>query len=162
MHTYNPNAPLGSADNPIILGGGSPLLTEAQLKLSNQAKEQIASIKGKAKAASVMQPLTNNCGDSGFYYCYEVTSNIGWVKDGTLLGSDNHEHAEAEGGGQNSNDWGVYMDQSTNGGSTWTGHINEIINGTEWSNSIFDGPGYVVRACLTDYQHNLYVCTPWH
>lgn len=186
-HTYDPNARQGSIDNPIILNGGSPLLTGAQQKLLDQAKEQLASgqaqsqnksqdkaqDKGQAKSAAgaqpgtldattVLQPQFNNCGQSGFYYCYEVTSTIGSVMDATILGSGNHEYAEAEGLGKNSNDWGVYLDQSTNGGATWTGQINEIINGTEWSDPIYDGPGYVDRACLTDIQHGLYVCTPWH
>ncbi|MFF7194097.1 hypothetical protein ACFZAM_10360 [Streptomyces sp. NPDC008079] len=106
--------------------------------------------------------MFNNCGDSGFYYCYEATSTIGWVKLGTVLGSGSHEYAESQGGGKNSNNWGVYLDRSADGGSTWTGHISEIINGTEWNGYLFDGPPYVSRACLTDYQHGLYICTPWH
>lgn len=54
------------------------------------------------------------------------------------------------------------MDRSADGGSTWTGHISEVINDTSWNGYLYDGPPYVSRACLTDYQHGLYVCTPWH
>jgi hypothetical protein len=169
-HVYNPDAALGSVDNPIILSGGSPLLTEAQRKPLEQAKEQLASGKGNVKSTAgvqsnvhtVLQPDFNNCDQSGFYYCNAVNSTIGNVEMGTVLDSNSHENASAEGLGRGSNNWGVYLDQSRNGGATWKGHINELINGTEWSNLIYDGPGFYDRACITDYQHNLVYCLPWH
>lgn len=173
-HAYNPNAPRGSFDNPIILKGGSPLLTEAQRKALDQAKSQLARDKGRAKSTAGVQPsglnaptvvqpdLANNCGDSGFYYCDLVNTTIGWVKMGTILDRNAHENAEAEGMGKNSNNWAVYMDQSRNGGATWTPELRYVVNDTAWSLPIYDGPGYYDRSCLVDNQHGLYYCLPWH
>jgi hypothetical protein len=173
-HAYNPNAPRGSVDNPILLKGGSPLLTEAQRKALDQAKGQLESGKGRAKSTAGVQPsaldaptavqpdMANNCGDSGFYYCDLVNTTIGWVKMGTILDRNAHENAEAEGMGKNSNSWAVYMDQSRDGGATWTPELRYVVNDTAWSLPIYDGPGYYDRSCLVDNQHGLYYCLPWH
>jgi hypothetical protein len=173
-HAYNPNAPRGSFDNPIISKGGSPMLTKAQRKALDQVKEQLASGKDKVKftdgvqpgalnARTVVQPNFNNCGYSGFYYCNEVDTTIGLVAMGTVLDNNYHENAESMGVGRNSNNWATYMDQSRDGGKTWTPELRYVVNDPNaWSLPIYDGPGYYDRACIVDNQHGLYYCLPWH
>ncbi|MEU6221921.1 hypothetical protein ABZ845_31145 [Streptomyces sp. NPDC047022] len=148
---YNPKAKLGSWENPIILKGtkGIPGLKSSKFPLHSTGM--------KPNTASVY----NNCGISGTYYCNAESTSIGNIVMATSL-SGGHEYAIAKGWSSSSDYW-VYMDRSSDGGFSWTGHIDEQINSTDWTTpAIYDGPPYETRACLYDAVKSLVVCDAWH
>lgn len=166
QHQYNPDAPLGSADNPIIIGDQSlALLNATQRKALDDAKiagEKAArSNKGKAPS-SVVQPATTYGCLIGVYWSQCNSISWGWWDLATLLGTDYHEYATVSGFASNGHDWQDYMDVSRDGGSTWTGRVHVMTDTTEASATTYDGPGYYVRGCLYDMQAGLVVCGGWH
>jgi hypothetical protein len=106
---------------------------------------------------------TGTCDEDGTYYCYEQDGPDGGVKDATSIGSDHHEHAQAQ-AFSSAQVFAAYLDVSTNGGATWDGWQDTVYNDgspvTQWTDQEYDGPGYSVRACIN--VNGLSVCTPWH
>ncbi|MFF9646397.1 hypothetical protein [Kitasatospora aureofaciens] len=100
----------------------------------------------------------NNCDEPAAYYCQYVSTNWGWVQLATDL-IDHHEWAMARGASTNGQSWSVYMDQSSDGGRTWDGWLNTVINTTNYTDSLPDS-GIVTRGCVNVNGYSF--CTAWH
>ncbi|MFI6447655.1 hypothetical protein [Kitasatospora sp. NPDC050543] len=132
--TYNPNAKPGSWENPVILSD--------------------------KPAAGPTSLAASSCGDLGVYWCTFAQYNFGWVKLATSLGGDHHEYATAQ--GYASGNFQVYLDRSSNNGTSWQGRINVSTNDTGWTDSLYDGPPYVTRGCIYSMDRGVVGCTVWH
>ncbi|WP_143676597.1 hypothetical protein [Streptomyces sp. TLI_146] len=104
--------------------------------------------------------LASNCQDRGFYWCKVWNGGPGWFKLGTFLASGSHEYAMTQ--GISDHYYEVYMDRSWDHGANWEGRINVVTNELRWSDSIYDGPPNVTRACLWDMTDVVLYCSPWH
>ncbi|MEV7279855.1 hypothetical protein [Streptomyces sp. NPDC093111] len=159
-HKYNPNAPLGTADNPVILDGqDQALLSRGQMKnliAAREARTAQARTRGSAGLAA-------GCVIGAYWSkCYQVP-NFGSLNLASELGSDHHEYIRQQGWlYDTSQTYKTYMDRSANGGASWDGQWGLVLNNRGWGDELFDGPPYVARGCLYSYTTNLIYCTPWH
>ncbi|MGP3690210.1 hypothetical protein ACTVZO_36870 [Streptomyces sp. IBSNAI002] len=134
--THDPDARPGSWQNPVIL------------------REE--PLPGKAAVAA------SNCNVSGVYYCRKYSAdNWGWFMLATELGGDRHEYARTW-GNVYTGSFSHYMDRSEDNGASWEGILNPVVNQSNWSEPLYDGPPFKVRACLYSMDRGLVACGAWH
>ncbi|OIJ86747.1 hypothetical protein [Streptomyces monashensis] len=171
-HTFNPHAPLGSVDNPVIIAGGKQdqnlaLLTPVQLQAMNKMKKdleaQARNHKPAVKTHTTMKPMGYDCAaEESLYWCDQENISYGTWDEGTYLGSDSHEYLQAEGDAPGKN-FQVYVDQTWNNGQNWNGPTGQVTNQAwSWTPSFYDGAGYQDRGCLYNMDASLVACGPWH
>ncbi|MFJ9611489.1 hypothetical protein ACIRS1_34630 [Kitasatospora sp. NPDC101176] len=166
-HSYNPQAPLGSIDNPVIIGGNQELavLTPAQRAATDQAKIVLAAeAKSREEGTRLNvspQPATDHNCVVGVYWSQCDSAGWGWWTLATTLDKNHHEWATQQGYSPNHN-FDTYMDRSYDGGSTWDGILSTVVNTAAWGDSIYDGPGNWVRACIYNMDDHLVACDAWH
>ncbi|MFB7616047.1 hypothetical protein [Kitasatospora sp. NPDC056181] len=166
-HGYNPQAPLGSFDNPVIIGGNQQLavLTPAQRAATDQAKIKLAAeAKNHEEGTRLntgMQPTTEHNCNLGVYW--DQCDSVSWGRWtlATTLDKNHHEWATQQGYAANAN-FDTYMDRSYDGGSTWDGIISTVVNTSAWGEPIYDGPGNWVRACIYNMDTYVVACDAWH
>ncbi|MGW8366883.1 hypothetical protein ACWGK1_40920 [Streptomyces wedmorensis] len=158
--TYNPNAPLGSANNPLIIGGqDQALLSSKQVKGLLESKRNRSAQAANGNTAQ----LASGCIIGAYWSSCNSVPNFGTINLATSLGSDHHEYATQQGWLYDSSQtYKTYMDRSSNGGASWQGQLGLVLNNRGWGESIYDGPPYVSRGCLYSYTTSLVWCTGWH
>ncbi|WP_331769614.1 hypothetical protein OG948_38370 (plasmid) [Embleya sp. NBC_00888] len=158
-HTYNPNAPLGSPDNPEILDGqDKAVLDPQQLKaLQDSKRARVA----QAKSGTVQ--LAGPCIIGAYWSSCNSIKNFGQLNIATELGSGHHEYIRQQGWLYGSGYWQTYMDRSTNGGASWDPvKYSVVLNSSGWGGEQYDGPGVLFRGCLWNMSTNYVACTGWH
>lgn len=157
--TYNPNAPLGSPDNPEILDGqDQALLSVQQFKaLLDGRKARLE----QAKSGKTAQAAAG-CIIGAYWSTCKSYPGFGALNLATELGSDHHEYIRQQGWLYTSGYWQTYMDRSWNGGANWDGKHGFMLNSSGWGDEIYDGPPYVARGCLYNSSTKYIACTGWH
>ncbi|MEU4064197.1 hypothetical protein AB0F25_17550 [Streptomyces wedmorensis] len=159
LHTYNPNAPLGSFDNPEILDGqDQALLSPRQFKNLIAAKQARLA---QAKAGETSK-IAGGCVIGAYWSTCKQYPGFGQINLATELRSDHHEYATQQGWIYGSGMWETYMDISWNGGADWYGRKSLVINSTSWGAFEYDGPPNVARGCLHNMATHYVGCTGWH
>lgn len=159
LHTYNPNARLGSPENPKILDG-----QELALLSPRQFKDLIAAKQARLAQAKKGETskLAAGCIIGAYWSTCKQYAGFGQINLATELRSDHHEYATQQGWIYGSGMWETYMDISWNGGANWYGRKSLVINSRSWGDFEYDGPPYVARGCLHNMATHYVGCTGWH
>jgi hypothetical protein len=122
------------------------------------------------KPGAAVMAASGTCGGYAWYsdrVCLLTwgNGNVVRVLSHIHTGPDGHDYVDGEVYGATTG-LTVYFDVSRNGGSTWTGFVDQNYGQTSWSSiytrgTQYDGPGYWVRTCATAFD-GYYVCTGWY
>ncbi|WP_306328844.1 hypothetical protein [Streptomyces venezuelae] len=158
LHTYNPNAPVGSADNPEILDGQDQAVLSPQ-----QVKELIAAKQRRLEQARTRQAskIAAGCIIGAYWSTCKQYQGFGQINLATELRSG-HEWIRQQGWLYGGGMWETYMDISTDGGASWDGRKSLVINATSWGEYVNDTSPRVARGCLYNSVTHYVGCTGWH
>ncbi|QES11752.1 hypothetical protein DEJ45_04585 [Streptomyces venezuelae] len=158
LHTYNPNAPVGSADNPAILDGQDQAVLSPQ-----QVKELMAAKKVRLEQARTGQVsrIAAGCIIGAYWSTCKQYQGFGQINLATELRSG-HEYIRQQGWLYGGGSWETYMDVSTNNGASWEGWQSLMINDSSWGAYVNDTSPRIARGCLYNSVTHYVGCTGWH